>query len=165
MLRELTTVAAALVAFAGCATVLPSKLSAGDVLGVIADHKEGFARCIREQWERAPGLTGTVAMRWNVFPDGSTGGVSVQTATYLGTPLGDCLSGEIGQLRFPRYSGPQMGPGRLPGQVLTRTIRTATRAGWCRRPSSAARTPAERGPPKGSRVPSPRPRSRGGARA
>lgn len=91
------------------------RLSKTDILRVAKRNLSGIKKCAAEQRKRNPRLaTGTLKMSWYIRPDGRTKNVSVATAKYKGTYVGDCVTSAIKRWRFSRFDGDEMGPINFP---------------------------------------------------
>jgi predicted Zn finger-like uncharacterized protein len=93
---------------------LPQQLSQSDVIGVVAQHKDAFGRCVQEQKKRDPSSSGTVVMRWKIKPDGHTSDVGAAPGDYQDSPLAGCFKGQIVKMKFGQYRGAAMAPIQFP---------------------------------------------------
>ncbi|XXF78634.1 AgmX/PglI C-terminal domain-containing protein [Myxococcaceae bacterium GXIMD 01537] len=94
---------------------LPERLSVQDIQRVVGGHATDVRLCI-QQYRASPEALphGRLMARWNVRADGTTAGVSVETAEFQDTELARCLEGLIGAWMFPRHRVEQREPIRFP---------------------------------------------------
>ncbi len=94
---------------------LPERLTSEVIMRVVVSHKPAITACIQEHKARTqPTSGGRFVARWNLQPDGSTVGVTVETAEFRGTPLARCMENLIRSWQFPRHRVQQEEPVRFP---------------------------------------------------
>ncbi len=89
---------------AGAAPALPASLSRSQILKVV---KRSSGR-VRECGRRDPSLVGTIAVKLRIARSGLVTSAEVVTGKFKGTPVGKCVSGVVGKLRFPQFAGRPM---------------------------------------------------------
>jgi predicted Zn finger-like uncharacterized protein len=87
---------------------LPEQLGQGDIMGVVAGHKDQIKNCIQQQRAKDPDSSGTVKMHWVIQKAGNVGGIAVGSDEFKGSPMGSCMGKAIASWRFPQFSGPPM---------------------------------------------------------
>lgn len=87
---------------------LPDQLGKGDIMGVVAGHKDQIKQCVKEQKASDPDSSGSVVMAWSIAKDGSVSGVKCKTDEFRQDPIASCLSKQIGSWTFPKFKGAAM---------------------------------------------------------
>ncbi|MGQ0507406.1 MAG: adventurous gliding motility protein GltJ [Myxococcaceae bacterium] len=78
-------------------------LSSSDIMTVVVQNKPAIMKCVAEQKNKDPDMTGTLVMRWQVQPSGRTSNVSVQSDEFKSTYMASCIGGLIKSWSFPRH--------------------------------------------------------------
>lgn len=98
----------------GAGVQRPQKLGQGEIMSVVASHRQALRSCASSYKEQGGG-SGSVVMSWVIEPDGRTSAVkAAKGAEHAG--MVRCLEGEIRGWKFPSYSGPKMEPIEFPFQ-------------------------------------------------
>jgi hypothetical protein len=90
------------------APVVPAvaqELSNEQIMSTFKASAGGYTGCIREEAARNPDMPGTITVEFIIRNDGSTADFKVQEREIRTGPLAACLSGKIGALRFPKFTG------------------------------------------------------------
>jgi hypothetical protein len=80
-------------------------LSNADVLIVMRSHISEFKECMRKQMKKDPSVKGRMVVRFVVVPSGHVSDLRVTTTMFIETIVGNCVSGVIKGLKFPKFAG------------------------------------------------------------
>lgn len=98
----------------GSGVQTPQRLGQGDIMSVVASHRQALRACARTYKEQGGG-SGSVVMSWVIEPDGRTSSIkATKGAEHAG--MVKCLEDQIRGWKFPSYSGPRMEPIEFPFQ-------------------------------------------------
>ena len=72
---------------------------------VVAEGMEGLERCYDREQRRAPGISGTIAVRVSVGRAGRVQGFKIISSTFPGRTMERCLAKRVRRWRFDRPQG------------------------------------------------------------
>ena len=90
-----------------------SALTPEEVSRVVAGLRSSWRQCAQAQALRHPGVHGTLNLRWDILPDGTTAAASVESSRWSDSPLARCVLARLATAQFPA-SGQRISPVLLP---------------------------------------------------
>jgi hypothetical protein len=90
-----------------------SALTPEEVSRVVVGLKSSWRQCAQAQALRHPGVHGTLHLRWDILPDGTTAAASVDSSRWSDSPLARCVLARLATAQFPA-SGQRISPVLLP---------------------------------------------------
>lgn len=79
------------------------RLQQSDIMQVVLNNKPAIVKCVNEQKQKDPSLSGKLVMRWTVQTSGKTTGVSCRTDEFRTSYMATCITGLIKSWSFPRH--------------------------------------------------------------
>jgi hypothetical protein len=76
------------------------KLSKGDISKAMVFNKGDIDKCKEEHKKKEPKVTGQLAARFTVEPNGSTSGITIVSSQFKGTTFATCLGDKIKNWSF-----------------------------------------------------------------
>lgn len=81
----------------------PERLQQSDIMQVVLNNKPAIVKCVNEQKQKDPSLSGKLVMRWTVQTSGKTTGVSCRTDEFRTSYMATCITGLIKGWAFPKH--------------------------------------------------------------
>ncbi|CAM3103883.1 adventurous gliding motility protein GltJ [Corallococcus sp. ZKHCc1 1396] len=79
------------------------RLQQSDIMQVVLNNKPAIVKCVNEQKQKDPSLSGKLVMRWTVQPSGKTSSVSCRTDEFRTSHMATCITGLIKGWSFPKH--------------------------------------------------------------
>ncbi|RKH88559.1 DUF4339 domain-containing protein [Corallococcus sp. AB045] len=79
------------------------RLQQSDIMQVVLNNKPAIVKCVNEQKQKDPSLSGKLVMRWTVQTSGKTTGVSCRTDEFRSSHMATCITGLIKSWSFPKH--------------------------------------------------------------
>ncbi|WP_223644847.1 adventurous gliding motility protein GltJ [Corallococcus sp. EGB] len=81
----------------------PERLQQSDIMQVVLNNKPAIVKCVNEQKQKDPSLSGKLVMRWTVQTSGKTTNVSCRTDEFRSSYMATCITGLIKSWSFPKH--------------------------------------------------------------
>ncbi|RKH61881.1 adventurous gliding motility protein GltJ [Corallococcus aberystwythensis] len=81
----------------------PERLQQSDIMQVVLNNKPSIVKCVNEQKQKDPSLSGKLVMRWTVQTSGKTTSVSCRTDEFRSSYMATCITGLIKSWSFPKH--------------------------------------------------------------
>ena len=81
----------------------PDRLQQSDIMQVVLNNKPAIVKCVNEQKQKDPSLSGKLVMRWTVQTSGKTTNVSCRTDEFRSSYMATCITGLIKSWSFPKH--------------------------------------------------------------
>jgi hypothetical protein len=78
------------------------KLSKAQISQVVLLANSNLDKCRSEHKKKEPKVSGKLVARFTVEPSGKTSGISIISTEFKGSTFAKCLSGVIGDWKFPK---------------------------------------------------------------
>ncbi|RKH22651.1 DUF4339 domain-containing protein [Corallococcus sp. CA041A] len=79
------------------------RLQQSDIMQVVLNNKPAIVKCVNEQKQKDPSLSGKLVMRWTVQTSGKTTAVSCRTDEFRTSYMATCITGLIKSWSFPKH--------------------------------------------------------------
>ncbi|MFP2901567.1 AgmX/PglI C-terminal domain-containing protein, partial [Corallococcus sp. 4LFB] len=79
------------------------RLQQSDIMQVVLSNKPSIVKCVNEQKQKDPSLSGKLVMRWTVQTSGRTTAVSCRTDEFRSSYMATCITGLIKSWSFPKH--------------------------------------------------------------
>ncbi|GMU00192.1 hypothetical protein KH5H1_43110 [Corallococcus caeni] len=79
------------------------RLQQSDIMQVVLNNKPSIVKCVNEQKQKDPSLSGKLVMRWTVQTSGKTTAVSCRTDEFRSSYMATCITGLIKSWSFPKH--------------------------------------------------------------
>ncbi|RKH64629.1 DUF4339 domain-containing protein [Corallococcus interemptor] len=79
------------------------RLQQSDIMQVVLNNKPAIVKCVNEQKQKDPSLSGKLVMRWTVQTSGKTTNVSCRTDEFRSSYMATCITGLIKSWSFPKH--------------------------------------------------------------
>lgn len=79
------------------------RLQQSDIMQVVLNNKPAIVKCVNEQKQKDPSLSGKLVMRWTVQTSGKTSNVSCRTDEFRSSYMATCITGLIKSWSFPKH--------------------------------------------------------------
>ena len=79
------------------------RLQQSDIMQVVLNNKPAIMKCVNEQRQKDPSLSGKLVMRWTVQTSGKTTSVSCRTDEFRSSYMATCITGIIKGWSFPKH--------------------------------------------------------------
>ncbi|WP_375743977.1 adventurous gliding motility protein GltJ [Corallococcus interemptor] len=79
------------------------RLQQSDIMQVVLSNKPAIVKCVNEQKQKDPSLSGKLVMRWTVQTSGKTSNVSCRTDEFRSSYMATCITGLIKSWSFPKH--------------------------------------------------------------